>query len=394
MAHVAGGNCHSIHSLIVGYKVDHVHGVQINALSAITRWIIPAFALHSLPMMKCWTQRVLAFTIALSLALPLLASHAQQSPGHNRPILADYVMWYQPDVFDGTKTFDVPAAGPYHSDDIGTIQRHVQLAQQACLNGLAAHWFGANEPRTTHNFGQLLAASSGSNLQHAVVLVQNSLRNTTEHDLIASLNFVMANWANHPNYLKIDGKPVIFFEGMTRPWGGVGAALQGWTRIRQAADPDRKTIWFAEGLTPAFNPLFDGLYVYRIDHKNAPRSWLKQPVFAQRLREAEKGAGVKLYFADTVAPGFDDTRSFKVKATDVRMPATAFARNRADGGYYRDTFSVTSETGGDLLLVKSFNEWIEGTAIEPGSTYGDLYLNLTCELGNAYRSTAMADAQP
>jgi hypothetical protein len=340
-------------------------------------------------------RRLFVLTVALFLLLPSLDAVAQEhSPASTRPILADYMMWYQPDIFDGTKTFDVPAAGPYNSDDMGTIQRQLQLAQQACLSGFAAHWFGAKEPRTTQNFGRLLAASSGSNMQHAVVLLENSLRKTTEQDLIDSVNFVMANWANHPNYLKIDGKPVIFFEGMTRPWGSAGAALKGWARVRQAADPERKAIWFAEGLSPTYNPLFDGLYVYRIDHKTAPRSWLKQPVFAQRLREAEKNAGVKMYFADTVAPGFDDTRSFKVKATDVRTPAPAFARSRAEGAYYRDTFSVTGETGGDLLLVKSFNEWIEGTAIEPGSKYGDLYLNLTCELGNAYRSTAMAKAQP
>ncbi len=350
------------------------------------------------------THRFFTLLIALTLALPLLASRALEpsnaivaqdaAPKLNRLILADYMMWYQPDVFDGTKTFDVPAAGPYNSDDMGTIQRQLQLAQAACLNGFAAHWFGAKEPRTTNNFSQLLAASNGSPMQHAVVLLENSLRKTTEQDLIDSVNFVMANWANHPNYLKIDGRPVIFFEGMTRPWGGAGAALKGWTRIRQATDPDHKAIWFAEGLAPTYNPLFDGLYVYRIDHKTAPRSWLKQPVFSQRLRAVEKSAGVKLYFADTIAPGFDDTRSVKVKATDVRTPAPAFARNRNDGAYYRDTFSVTSETGGDLLLVKSFNEWIEGTAIEPGSKYGDLYLNLTCELGNAYRSTTMAKAQP
>jgi hypothetical protein len=332
--------------------------------------------------------------IAALLALPVLSTHAQDpAPKINRVILADYMMWYQQDVFDGTKTFDVPAAGPYNSDDIGTIQRQLQLAQAACLNGFAAHWFGAKEPRTTNNFSQLLAQSSGSAMQHAVVLLQNSLRKTTEQDLIDSVNFAMANWVNHPNYLKIDGRPVIFFEGMTRPWGSAGAALKGWARIRQAADPERKAIWFAEGLTPTYNPLFDGLYVYRIDHKTAPRNWLKQPAFAQRLRETEKTSGTKLYFADTVAPGFDDTRSVKVKATDVRTPAPAFARNRSDGAYYRDTFSVTENTGGDLLLVKSFNEWIEGTAIEPGSKFGDLYLNLTCELGNAYRSsTAMAKA--
>jgi len=78
----------------------------------------------------------------------------------------------------------------------------------------------------------------------------------------------------------------------------------------------------------------------------------------------------------------------------VRVPAPAFARDRRNGAYYRETFSVTAQTGGDLLLVKSFNEWIEGTAIEPGSQYGELYLDLTCELATAYRSSPLALARP
>jgi len=47
---------------------------------------------------------------------------------------------------------------------------------------------------------------------------------------------------------------------------------------------------------------------------------------------------------------------------------------------------VIPQTGGDFLFVKSYNEWIEGTEIEPGRTYGDLYLNLTCRYANDYRS--------
>ncbi|MBI4630704.1 MAG: glycoside hydrolase family 99-like domain-containing protein [Chloroflexi bacterium] len=70
---------------------------------------------------------------------------------------------------------------------------------------------------------------------------------------------------------------------------------------------------------------------------------------------------------------------------DLRSDAPHFARDRRSGQYYRDTFSVVTKTGGDFLFVKSFNEWIEGTEIEPGRSYGDLYLNLTCELGNRYR---------
>ena len=53
--------------------------------------------------------------------------------------------------------------------------------------------------------------------------------------------------------------------------------------------------------------------------------------------------------------------------------------------YFADTFASTSQTGGDFLFVKSFNEWVEGTEIEPGVTYGDTYLNLTCQYANAYR---------
>ena len=365
----------------------------------------PANRLNSAPnFIMCirHTPTLLNFKfLALLVALTLLISSltvmpAKVSAANNRVILADYMMWYQPDVFDGTKTFDVPASGGYDSDDMGTIQRQVALAQQACLSGFAAHWFGAKEPRTTANFSKLLQASSGTNQQHAIVLLENSLRRATEKDLSASVNAVLANWANHPTYRKIDGKPVIFFEGMTRPWGGLGAAKAGWARVRQAADPDRKAIWFAEGLGPTFNPLFDGLYVYRIDHQTAPRNWVKQPTFATQLRAVEKQSGVKQYFADSIAPGFDDTRSAKIRGVDVRTPAPSFARDRKNGAYYKDTFSVTAQTGGDLMLVKSFNEWIEGTAIEPGSKYGDLYLKLTCELASAYRSadTSIAKAAP
>ncbi len=340
--------------------------------------------------MNTATPRAIArfVTSALLIVSTLIAVSAAPTRAQTprRLVIADYMMWYQVDTFDGKQSFDVPAAGGYNSNDMPTIQAHLALAQRACIDGFTAHWFGSKEPRTTDNFNKLLQASAGTNMQHAVVLLQNSLPGINEQDLISSVNHVRANWANHPNYLRIDGKPVIFFEAMSRPWGGVGAAKAAWSRIRTATDPNRGMIWFAEGLSATFNPLFDGLYVYRIDHRNDPGAYRKQPAYARALRAAQEGAGTKLYFADSIAPGFDDSRSFRLKKYDVRSPAPAFARNRENGAYYRRTFQPTLQTGGDLLLVKSFNEWIEGTAIEPGRGYGDLYINLTCELGNAYRN--------
>jgi hypothetical protein len=89
------------------------------------------------------------------------------------------------------------------------------------------------------------------------------------------------------------------------------------------------------------------------------------------VRDKEAKTSTKFYFADTIAPGFDDSRSRRVPV-DHRVPAPAFARDRRNGQYYRDTFSITEQTNADFMIVKSFNEWVEGTAIEPGSTYGDL----------------------
>ena len=328
-----------------------------------------------------------------TVAPPPPAPGAGGAPGLNplgaeKVVLADYVMWYDQGVFDGSKTFDIPAAGAYNSGDYGTIQRHVSQAQQACVNGFAAHWYGPGEGSTTNNFNQLLSASAGTGLRHAVVIQTNILPGASEQSIIDAVRHVMDNWAYGPNYLRLGGRPVIFFTDMPRPWGSDSAALAGWTRIRAAADPEHKAIWMAEGLTTAYNPLFDGLYAYRIDHRDYPQSWLKQPRWAAALRAVEQRGNLPiggLYFADTIAPGFDDTRSVNIPG-DLRAGAPHFARDRRNGGYFADTYAATATTGGDFMLVKSFNEWVEGTAIEPGRTFGDTYLNLTCQYANAYRS--------
>ena len=62
--------------------------------------------------------------------------------GTERVVIADYMIWYDTSTFDGNKTWDVPSAGAYNSDNFGTIQRHVSQAQQACLDGFTPHWYG------------------------------------------------------------------------------------------------------------------------------------------------------------------------------------------------------------------------------------------------------------
>ena len=139
--------------------------------------------------------------------------------GTEKVVIADYMMWYDPSSFNGNITWDVPSAGAYNSDDPATIKRHVQLAQHACLDGLAAHWYGPNDVRTTNNFNQLLAASAGTGLRHAVVILTNILPGISEHDVLNASKHALDNWAQGPNYLRLGGRPVLIFSDMPRPWG-------------------------------------------------------------------------------------------------------------------------------------------------------------------------------
>ncbi|MGH9201206.1 MAG: glycoside hydrolase family 99-like domain-containing protein, partial [Vicinamibacterales bacterium] len=87
--------------------------------------------------------------------------------------------------------------------------------------------------------------------------------------------------------------------------------------------------------------------------------------------------GAFKYWVSTAMPGWDDTRAGR---------SSAYVRPRADGEYYRQSFNGAITSGADWVIVTSFNEWVEGTQIEPSATYGDFYLNLTRDLANAFRS--------
>ena len=75
---------------------------------------------------------------------------------------------------------------------------------------------------------------------------------------------------------------------------------------------------------------------------------------------------LKTFFI-TVVPGYDDT--------NVRTPG--LVRDREEGELYKRLWRTAIGLDADSVIITSWNEWHEGTELEPSVEYGFYYLNLT-----------------
>ena len=149
-------------------------------------------------------------------------------------------------------------------------------------------------------------------------------------------------------------------------------------------DPGHSAWWIGEGLDPSFLAVFDGLWVYKVSHAAYPNDYVKAPRWASRVQTWEKQTGQPKLWVGTLMPGWDDRRAGC--RPDVRAKSPAFARDRESGNFYRATYNAAVGANPDILWIHSFNEWVEGTYIEPSQVYGDAYLNLTRELASQFKA--------
>lgn len=96
----------------------------------------------------------------------------------------------------------------------------------------------------------------------------------------------------------------------------------------------------------------DGFYTYfaatGFTYGSTPANWKKLQAWAERNGKV---------FIPCVGPGYIDTR--------VRPWNGSTTRDRGNGKYYDDMFGAAVASGAPYIGITSFNEWHEGTQIEP-----------------------------
>jgi len=324
----------------------------------------------------------LVISIALLLLLPSTDA-ALLDEGSSPLVLAFYYNWFDENTWTPEKVSDFPVT-LYNSRDRETVVRHIAQAQEAGMDAFVVAWYGPQieSNPTEPNLALMLEVADGTPFQVSVEFGPDSPFIQSQPDVVDALRHVLQVHALHPSFLRVEGRPVIFFWRLDDiPLVQGQTPLEAWQAVREQVDPDHESIWIAEGVEVEYQQVFDGHHLYSIAWSEDVHQTLSDWGYRIRRYNAQHGTD-KLWVA-TVMPGYNDLKTGR---------ADAFVREREDGQFYRDTWQAAMDSGGDWVVITSWNEWVEGSQIEPSVSYGNLYLDLTSELAAQFRAQAEAFA--
>lgn len=250
---------------------------------------------------------------------------------------------------DATHT---PQLGWYDSADVQIITQQLDWAQQAGLDGFVLSWW--NEPFDKIVVEKLLAETDKRQFEVGLYLESAA----TPQLLHAQLEQLVQLAARHPSVLKVEGRPVAFLYTRILSQLGPAGLREGMAGL--------KVFLIGDEMTPQTLDVLDGAHTYL--GADVPDKYQGQLLELQGKARLED----KLLVANVV-PGFDDTH--------IRSPGRI--EHRLEGLQYRSYWASAKRA--DWVVLTSWNEWHEGSEIEPSVEFGDKYLQMTKELVDKWR---------
>ena len=250
-----------------------------------------------------------------------------------------------------------PQLGCYSSDSEADIAAHMRMLRRAGVGVLSTSWWGIDD-YTDRILPKLLdgAAKYGIKVCFHIEPFRGRNARTTREAIV----YLIDKYGSHPAFYRYgegQGRPLFYvYDSYLTPaqeWATTlspdGAASIRGTRYDSVVIglwvKEREEAFMLEGG-------FDGFYTYfateGFTYGSTPANW---PALARWARDNGK------LFIPCVGPGYDDTR--------IRPWNDANTRLRAGGAYYDREFAAAVDVGPELIAIASFNEWHEGTQIEP-----------------------------
>jgi glycoprotein endo-alpha-1,2-mannosidase len=221
-----------------------------------------------------------------------------------------------------------PAGGAYSSADPAVVDQQMAEIAAAGVNEVVISWWGRGSIED-RRLPLALAAARRHRLQTAIHLEPYPGRSpaSVAQDLpyLAGLG-IRDVYVYHP----------------------LDFAAADWAGVRQQAPPGMRLFAGTQLVGFAAAGRFDGFYTYDFLDYGGNK-------FARLCAEAH---AVRLLCAPSVGPGYDG-----VRAGEVSVAGGA----RRNGATYDDLWAAALAAQPDIVTITTFNEWGEGTQIEPAA---------------------------
>jgi glycoprotein endo-alpha-1,2-mannosidase len=227
-----------------------------------------------------------------------------------------------------------PARGPYSSGTIGVVRAQMREIASTGVDTVIVSWWGPGSPEDAR-LRPVVAAARAAGLQ--VALHVEPWTGRTAAAVVEALHGIA----------DLGIRDVYVYDSTSTPDEDWRAALAGLTGYRV----------FAHTSLPgkALRGGFQGLYTYDVLVYDGSS-------FARMCQSARQ---LGLVCAPSVGPGFDSGRA----TGDPRV------RRRNDGRWYDHMWQAAVKASPDLVTITSYNEWHEGTQIEPAREADGGYLS-------------------
>ena len=288
-----------------------------------------------------------------------------------RLVLAAYYPWYPGPKYGNPVFADRPADGRGTATWAGVLSM-TQQARKSGVDGFIVSWQGEGYSGKSFDLALAAAGQTGG----VVTPYLETLLAHEPGDTSGRANpLVVLEWlsaalerADNPAFLRSGGVPVVFVWQMGNlsriGWLNVlGELAKQGKKVRLIGDADN-TYGAVQWGVQEYNPNF--MTPTELARHN------RDLMLDTRLLATSDATAPHLYVA-TVSPGYDDT-----KIPDPARTAPVVPRGDA-GERYLASWEAALGAQPDWVMITSWNEWFEGTAIEPSIGPGDLALRQTAE---------------
>lgn len=317
-----------------------------------------------------------------------------------RKVLAFYYPWYgNPNAEGGSgrwshwadvdedqkqiaSSTNYPTLGPYDSHDPKLIAQHCAWAKQAGIDGFIASWWG-NGSFSDKALRPVLDGCGKAGLE-VTIYYETVPRPRNAQAAADDVLQLLKRYGDHPAWLRVDNRPVVFVYGRAVGEIGLGGWLEAISQVNRQYP--KKAVFLGDQITRSAARVFDGVHTYNtagaLRAKQLPevRQWAAK-TYPAWVSTADAFSRISTI---TVIPGYDDT---KIRKPGLRV-------ERYDGASYRTQWEQAIKADPHWILVTSWNEWHEGSEIEPSSQYGEQYLEISAETAARFKSTERRQKPP